>query len=99
MEFMGIGPMEMLLILFISLIVLGPEKMVETARTLGKAWRSLQRNIKDVTDSLELDEVQRPAPLPPRRAPSEPVPPPDGSQPQRQDGPGQEPPKPPDTPK
>jgi Sec-independent protein translocase protein TatA len=36
MDFLGVGPLELLFILLIALIVLGPNDMVKTGRTLGK---------------------------------------------------------------
>ena len=41
MEFLGIGPMELVLILIIALIVLGPNDMVKAGRTIGKFLRGL----------------------------------------------------------
>jgi len=35
MEFLGIGPLELLFIFLIALIVLGPKDMVKTGRTIG----------------------------------------------------------------
>lgn len=51
MEILGIGPLELLFILIIALIVLGPNDMVKAGRTLGRlmrkvvtspTWRTLQ---------------------------------------------------------
>jgi Sec-independent protein translocase protein TatA len=41
MEFLGIGPMELVLILIIALIVLGPKDMVKAGNTLGRFVRSI----------------------------------------------------------
>lgn len=41
MEFLGIGPLELLFILIIALIVLGPSDMVKAGRTLGRLMRSI----------------------------------------------------------
>jgi Tat protein translocase TatB subunit len=49
MNILGIGPAELLLIFVIVLIVLGPGKLPELARTLGKAMRELRRMSLEVT--------------------------------------------------
>ncbi len=57
MEFLGIGPMELLLILVIALIVMGPNDMVKTGRTIGKflrtivkspVWQAVQQTSRDL---------------------------------------------------
>jgi Tat protein translocase TatB subunit len=49
MNIFGIGPAELLLIFIIALIVFGPGKLPELARTLGKAMRELRRMSLEVT--------------------------------------------------
>ncbi len=39
----GISPEKLLVVLFIALIVLGPDKLPELARKAGKAWSDLRR--------------------------------------------------------
>jgi Sec-independent protein translocase protein TatA len=41
MEILGIGPLELLLILVIALIVMGPSDMVKAGRTIGKFLRQV----------------------------------------------------------
>jgi sec-independent protein translocase protein TatB len=41
MDILGIGPLELLFILVIALIVLGPKDMVKAGRTIGKFLRQL----------------------------------------------------------
>lgn len=41
MDFLGIGPLELLLILLIALILLGPNDMVKAGRTIGRAMRKI----------------------------------------------------------
>ncbi len=57
MEILGIGPMEMLLILVIALIVMGPNDMVKTGRTVGRflrtvvkspIWQAVQQTSRDL---------------------------------------------------
>jgi len=41
MEFLGIGPFEFILIILVALIVLGPNDMIKTGRSLGAGLRKL----------------------------------------------------------
>ena len=68
MDFLGIGPLELLAILVIALLVLGPNRMVDGARRLGRMWRELQRNLRDLSRSVSIDLEEPPPkrPLPPR---------------------------------
>ena len=54
----GIGNLELVAILVVALMILGPGKMVETARTLGKFWAEAQRTLRSVADAatVRLDE-------------------------------------------
>jgi len=49
MNFMGMGPAELVLVLVIAVIVLGPGKLPEVARALGKTMREF----RSVTDSFQ----------------------------------------------
>jgi len=42
MDFMGIGILELFIILFLVLLVFGPDKMLEVARTAGKYVRKFR---------------------------------------------------------
>ncbi|MDI6769922.1 MAG: twin-arginine translocase TatA/TatE family subunit [Anaerolineales bacterium] len=44
MEFLGVGPLELLFIVFIALILLGPKDMEKTAKTIGKGLNQLVRS-------------------------------------------------------
>jgi Sec-independent protein translocase protein TatA len=41
MDFLGVGPLELIFILIIALIVLGPSDMVKAGRTIGKFLRQV----------------------------------------------------------
>ena len=43
MKFLGMGSLEILAILIIDLLVLGPERMVKSARRIGDSIRELKR--------------------------------------------------------
>ena len=48
----GIGPVELLVILLVTLIVVGPEKMPELARNLAKLMRDLRSAMDDVREQF-----------------------------------------------
>ena len=59
MELFGIGPLELLTILVLALIVLGPKDMVKTGQQLGKflrdlirspAWKSMMNTSREIRD-------------------------------------------------
>ena len=56
MNFFGMGATEILLVLVVALILLGPGKMIETARTLGKYARELQRATSELPRLLSMEE-------------------------------------------
>ena len=77
MGFSGIGIWEVLLIIVVALIVLGPRRLPEIARTLGKAVRAIKKASADLTASIsrELEETRdKPLPSPPRETKSQPAP-------------------------
>ncbi len=49
MEFLGIGPLEFLVIVIIALIVVGPERLPEIARAIGKTLRDLRAMSEGLT--------------------------------------------------
>ncbi len=51
----GIGTPELLLILVIALIVLGPKRLPEVGKQLGKALGELRRASQDLRDSIEIE--------------------------------------------
>jgi sec-independent protein translocase protein TatB len=48
----GIGMPELMVILIVALLVLGPKRLPEVARALGKAVAELRRATTDITDEL-----------------------------------------------
>lgn len=48
----GIGMPEMLVILAIALVVIGPDRIPEVARTLGKLYAELTRSLGDIRSSV-----------------------------------------------
>ena len=56
----GMGWMEILLIMAIGLIVIGPEKLPELAKTLGKAMGELKRATSDLKESVDIEDFKNP---------------------------------------
>ena len=61
MSFFDMGPLEILLILAVTLIVFGPEKIPEVARTLGKIARGFRKATYDITQAVtkELEREEK----------------------------------------
>lgn len=61
---LNIGPQELLLILVVALLVVGPRRLPELGRSLGKGLREIRKAQSEVrkTIQIELDEEPRPAP-------------------------------------
>lgn len=71
----GIGMPELIMILAVALLVLGPSRLPQVARTLGKGMREFRKASDDLRSAmwLDLDEEKTkspPAPLPSLPAPS-----------------------------
>jgi sec-independent protein translocase protein TatA len=45
-----IGPTELIIVLVIALIILGPKRLPETGRSLGKGIRELKDSLSDPSD-------------------------------------------------
>lgn len=52
MEFLGVGYQELLLILVLMLVVVGPERLPEMAYQIGRAVRTLQQYARAVRDEF-----------------------------------------------
>ena len=61
MNFMGMGVMEMAVILLVAFLVLGPSKSIDMARTAGKMIRDLRRSFAEIAASVDLENLDQPA--------------------------------------
>ena len=52
MGFFGIGTGELLVILIIALIIVGPHKLPELAKTLGKAFSEFKKTADDLKETV-----------------------------------------------
>ena len=58
----GLGFWELAVILVVAFLVLGPKKLPDLARTLGKSLRDLRRASEDLRSSIQepLEEIRKP---------------------------------------
>ena len=65
MGFLDIGVGEILLILVVALIIFGPGRIPEIARTMGRIVRNLKKATSDLTTTItkELDVEEKKGPL------------------------------------
>lgn len=65
MDFFGMGIGEILLVIVVALIIWGPGRMVEIARTLGKMVNTLRKTSfdlqKQISKELEVEEKDLPS--------------------------------------
>lgn len=53
----NIGPFELLLVLILALLILGPGKLPEVGSALGRTIREFRKASTDVEESLRVDAV------------------------------------------
>ena len=65
MSILGMGTLEILAVLLIAFIFLGPQRMIDAARLLGKATREARRMTEDLPkltlDDEQTDPAERPS--------------------------------------
>ncbi len=54
----GIGMPELIVILVIAVIIIGPKKLPDLAKTLGRGLSEFRRATDDVKESLQADEIK-----------------------------------------
>ena len=54
----NLGPGELLLILAIALVVLGPKKLPEAGRSLGKGLREFKDSLSNMSGDKDEDEAE-----------------------------------------
>jgi TatA/E family protein of Tat protein translocase len=57
----GIGMPELIIIMVIALIVIGPKKLPDLARALGKGMAEFKKATQELKDSLDVEEDLREA--------------------------------------
>ncbi len=66
----GIGAPELIIILIIALIVVGPGRLPDVGAALGKSIREFRKAATDVKDATSLEEKPQSAPAPAAVAPA-----------------------------
>jgi TatA/E family protein of Tat protein translocase len=56
----GIGPVELIIVLVIALLVLGPGKLPDVGSALGKSIREFRKAASDVQEATTLETAPRP---------------------------------------
>ena len=73
MNIMGMGLMELAVVLLVAFLVLGPGRSIDMAKRTGKVLGDLRRTFGEVTDAISTEERQRtPSQQPPPGVPSRP---------------------------
>ncbi|MBE9547725.1 MAG: twin-arginine translocase subunit TatB [Proteobacteria bacterium] len=54
----GIGMPELLVILVVALIIIGPKKLPDVAKALGKGFSEFRKATENVKESLHVDEIK-----------------------------------------
>ena len=54
----GIGPMELIIVLVIALIILGPKRLPEVGRSIGHGMREFKESISGNSKDDDDDEIQ-----------------------------------------
>ena len=52
----GVGSSELIIILIIALLILGPKEIPKVARTLGRGMRELQRAKDELKKNIEFED-------------------------------------------
>lgn len=60
MNLLGIGPLELILIVAIALIVLGPAKLISSARSIGKLFNEAKSKVEEAKSAIEETVVDAP---------------------------------------
>ena len=55
---LNIGPLELMVIFLIALIVVGPRKLPDLGKTIGKGLREFRKAQDEMRQSLQLDELK-----------------------------------------
>jgi sec-independent protein translocase protein TatA len=68
------GPLELIIVLVIALIILGPGKLPDVGAALGKGIREFRRASTDLQDAARVDPTPAAPPNPPAAASVSPPP-------------------------
>ena len=63
----SVGPLELIIVLAIALIVLGPGRLPEVGSAIGKTIREFRRAASEIQEETSLEPRPAPPPSPPPR--------------------------------
>ena len=69
----GIGPMELIIVLVIALIVLGPKRLPSAGRSLGRGMREFKQSLTGEARDDDPDDAATPLPAAERATCARPV--------------------------
>ena len=58
----SIGPMELIVVLIVALLIVGPKKLPEMGRSVGSGMRSFKESLTGDDDKDELPAAREPEP-------------------------------------
>lgn len=70
----NIGPVELIIILVIALLILGPGKLPDVGAALGKSIKEFRKASTDVQEAVTINVDTSPLPANPATAPAAPAP-------------------------
>lgn len=56
----GLGMSELILIAVVALLVIGPKKLPDVAKSLGKGYGEFRRSFSDFKESVNMDDTLNP---------------------------------------
>ena len=62
MSLFGIGPPELIVVLLVAFIFLGPERMIEAARLFGRLTGEIRKMTSEVREMVAVDDIINPRP-------------------------------------
>ncbi len=57
----NVGPLELVIVLVIALLVIGPKRLPEMGNSLGKTIREFRKASTDITEATSLEPETKPA--------------------------------------
>ena len=62
MDFLGIGPFEVFLILLVAFIIIGPQRLLEVSRKTSKIIGEWSRSVSDLNTKVQEEMKQKSSP-------------------------------------
>ena len=62
MSLLGIGPPELIVVLLVAFIFLGPQRMIEAARLFGRLTREIRKMTDELREMVDIDDIINPRP-------------------------------------